>query len=62
MVLGAFSVGVIGVAAAAFRLQADRIRAWLSKSVTAVVGVDEAGVSMVTAIARESARHGAWCC
>jgi len=59
MVLGAFSVGVIGVAAAAFRLQADRIRAWLSKSVTAVVGVDEAGVSMVTAIARESARHGA---
>jgi hypothetical protein len=27
--------------------------------VTAVVGVDEAGVSMVTAIARESARHGA---
>lgn len=59
MVLGAFSVGVIGVAAAAFRLHADRIRAWLSRKVTAVVGVDEAGVSMVTAIARESTQHGA---
>ena len=59
LVLGAFSVGVIGVAAAAFRLQADRIRAWLSRKVTAVVGVDEAGVSMVTAIARESTQHGA---
>ena len=59
MVLGAFSVGVVGIVAAAFRLQADRIRVWLSRSATAVVGVDEAGVSMVTAIARESTRHGA---
>ena len=43
MIFGSFGVGVVGVATAAFRLQADGIRTWLARSVTAVVGIDEDG-------------------
>lgn len=55
-VFAGLSLGIVGVATAALRLQSDRIRAWLSRSVTVVVGADDDALSMVTAIARESAR------
>lgn len=53
-VFAGLSLGIVGVATAALRLQSDRIRAWLSRSVTVVVGADGDAVSMVTAIAREA--------
>lgn len=52
LVFVSFLVGVVGVATAAFRLQSDRIRVWWARSITAVVGVDDAAVSMVDAVAR----------
>ena len=58
LIFASFVVGAFGVAAAAFRIQTDRMRAWLARSVTAVVGFDDAGVSMITAITRESSRRG----
>jgi len=50
--IGAIVVGVVGVVVALFQSQSDRIRARFSKSITAVVGIDDDGVSMVAAVAR----------
>lgn len=50
-ILAALTVSIIGVATAAFRLQWDRVRLGLARSVTAVVDVDEDATSMVYAIA-----------
>ena len=52
-ILAAFFVGLVGVAAAIFRAQSDRLRAWLAKSVTVVVDIDDDAVPMVRALARE---------
>ncbi len=52
-IVAAFFVSVVGVAAAIFRAQSDRLRAWLAKSVTVVVDIDDDAVSMVRALARE---------
>jgi hypothetical protein len=52
-ILAAFLIGVVGVAAAIFRTQSDRLRVWLARSVTAVVDIDDDAVSMVRALARE---------
>ncbi|HTX98089.1 MAG TPA: hypothetical protein VME67_26620 [Mycobacterium sp.] len=54
-ILAAFFISVVGVAAAIFRAQSDRLRAWLAKSVIAVVDIDDDAVSMVRALAREHA-------
>ena len=53
--LATIFVGVVGVAAVLFRAQADRIRAALARSVTAVVGLDDDALAMVGALARTSA-------
>jgi hypothetical protein len=52
-ILAAFFISVVGVAAAIFRTQSDRLRAWLAKSATAVVDIDDDAVPMVRALARE---------
>src|SRR5208337_4899916 len=52
-ILAAIFVSLLGVAAAIFRAQSDRLRAWLAKSVTVVVDIDDDAVSMVRALARE---------
>ena len=52
-ILAAFFVSVVGVAAAVLRTQSDRLQAWLAKSVSAVVDIDDDAVSMVRALARE---------
>ena len=52
-ILAAFFVSVVGVAAAIFRTESDRLRAWFAKSVTAVVDIDDDAVSMVRALARQ---------
>ena len=53
--LATIFVGVVGVATVLFRAQADRIRAALARSVTAVVGLDDDALAMVGALARTSA-------
>ena len=57
-ILAAFALGAIGVAAAAFRLQADRMRVSLARSITVVVDADEDAESIVSAIANESSHRG----
>lgn len=52
-ILAAFFISLVGVAAAIFRTESDRLRAWLAKSVTAVVDIDDDAVPMVRALARE---------
>ena len=52
-ILAAIFVSIVGVAGAIFRTQSDRLRAWVAKSVTAVVDIDDDAVSMVRALARE---------
>jgi hypothetical protein len=54
-ILAAFFIGLVGVAVAIFRAQSDRLRAWLAKSVTVVVDIDDDAVPMVRALAREHA-------
>ncbi|MGA9613474.1 MAG: hypothetical protein WBS15_18425 [Mycobacterium sp.] len=49
--LGAIFTGLAGVVIALFRSQADRVRASLANSVTAVIGIDDETRSMISAIA-----------
>jgi hypothetical protein len=53
--LATIFVGVVGAAVVLFRAQADRLRAGLARSVTAVVGLDDDALAMVGALARTSA-------
>ena len=58
LAIGAFAVGVVGVVIGLFRAQSDRIRVrFFTRSVTAVVGVDDDSVSMVAAVARTLVRR-----
>jgi hypothetical protein len=49
--LGAIFTGLASVVIALFRSQADRVRASLANSVTAVIGIDDETRSMISAIA-----------
>jgi hypothetical protein len=51
-IVAAIFISLVGVVAAAFRAQSDRLRAALARSVTVVVDLDEDSASMISPIAR----------
>lgn len=58
-ILAAIFISVVGVVAAAFRAQSDRLRAALARSVTVVVDLDDDSASMIGPIARTLRPRGA---
>ncbi|WP_156763187.1 hypothetical protein [Mycobacterium sp. E787] len=58
-IVAALFISVVGVAAAAFRAQSDRLRAAWARTVTVVVDLDDDSVSMIGPIARSLRPGGA---
>lgn len=58
-IVAAIFISVVGVAAAAFRAQSDRLRAALARRVTVVVDLDDDSASMIGPIARTLRPGGA---
>ncbi|OBI17132.1 hypothetical protein A5712_24445 [Mycobacterium sp. E2327] len=58
-IVAAIFISIVGVVAAAFRAQSDRLRAALARSVTVVVDLDDDSASMIGPIARTLHPRGA---